>query len=102
MPAKRALPRRCSQPAITYQIRSLENELGVKLFYRTMRSVSLTHEGELLLPEVNNLAIRLHAVENRFQKGSKNKFVPLQIGCIGDTLFELLPDVLYRLSSEEP
>lgn len=102
MPAKRALPRRCSQPAITHQIRSLENELGVKLFHRTTRSVSLTHEGELLLPEVNDLVIRLHAVENRFQKGSKNKFVPLQIGCIGDTLFGLLPDVLYRLSSEEP
>ena len=94
MPAKRALPRRCSQPAITHQIRSLENELGVKLFHRTTRSVSLTHEGELLLPEVNDLVIRLHAVEN--------KLVPLQIGCIGDTLFGLLPDVLYRLSSEEP
>ena len=91
-----------SQPAVTHQICSLENELNVKLFHRTTRSVSLTHEGELLLPEVNDLLLRLHAVENKFSKGGGKKFVPLQIGCIGETLFGMLPDVLYRLSSAEP
>ncbi len=91
-----------SQPAITHQIRSLENELNVKLFYRTTRNVSLTHEGELLLPEVNDLILRLHAVENRFSGDGERKFVFLQIGCMGDALFGLLPDVLYRLSSAEP
>lgn len=91
-----------SQPAITHQIRSLESELNVKLFHRTTRSVSLTHEGELLLPEISDLIIRFRAVENRFSKGGGKKFVPFQIGCISETLFGLLPDVLFRLASSEP
>ncbi|NLT94182.1 MAG: LysR family transcriptional regulator [Clostridia bacterium] len=37
-----------SQPAISQQIQILEEELGVKLFQRTTRKVSLTDEGKLL------------------------------------------------------
>jgi DNA-binding transcriptional LysR family regulator len=37
-----------SQPAISQQIQFLEEELGVKLFQRTTRKVSLTDEGKLL------------------------------------------------------
>jgi len=37
-----------SQPAISQQIQFLEEELGVKLFHRTTRKVSLTDEGKLL------------------------------------------------------
>lgn len=34
-----------TQPTVTHQINSLENELGVRLFYRTRHTVSLTQEG---------------------------------------------------------
>lgn len=37
-----------SQPAISQQIQALEEELGVKLFHRTTRKVTLTDEGKLL------------------------------------------------------
>ncbi|MBR5474087.1 MAG: LysR family transcriptional regulator [Lachnospiraceae bacterium] len=37
-----------TQPAITYQIRSMEKELGTQLFYRTNRTVSLTETGRTL------------------------------------------------------
>jgi LysR family glycine cleavage system transcriptional activator len=39
-----------TQGAISYQIRSLEHELGVSLFRRERRSVVLTSEGRRLLP----------------------------------------------------
>ena len=39
-----------TQGAISYQIRSLEHELGVALFRRERRSVVLTSEGRRLLP----------------------------------------------------
>ena len=38
---------RITQPAVSHQINTLENELGVKLFHRTSKSVRLTQEGFL-------------------------------------------------------
>lgn len=37
-----------SQPAITFQIKNLEEQLGVTLFIRTKKGVSLTEEGKIL------------------------------------------------------
>jgi DNA-binding transcriptional LysR family regulator len=39
-----------TQAAVTLQIRKLESELGVRLFHRTTRSVTLLEAGERLLP----------------------------------------------------
>ena len=36
-----------TQPAVSHQINTLEDELGVKLFYRTSKRVRLTQEGHL-------------------------------------------------------
>lgn len=40
----------CTQPALSYQIRGLEKELGTELFTRTTTSVELTEAGRALLP----------------------------------------------------
>lgn len=40
-----------TQPAVSHQIQSLEEELDVKLFDRTGRNVSLTPEGFLFLAD---------------------------------------------------
>ena len=44
-----------AQPAISEQIRKLEQELGVRLFDRTQRSVSLTIAGGALLEEARHV-----------------------------------------------
>ena len=41
-----------SQAAVSHQIRSLEENLGVELFHRDNRKIILTKEGEKLLPSV--------------------------------------------------
>lgn len=44
-----------SQPAISFQIKALEEELEVTLFQRTEKKVSLTQAGRLLYPEAKKM-----------------------------------------------
>src|SRR5580704_15240086 len=54
-----------SQPAVSRQIRDLEEELRVELFERTGKSVSLTATGRLFLKEVRGILERIdEAVRN--------------------------------------
>lgn len=49
---KAAAIRGVSGSALSHSIRGLENRLGVRLFHRTSRSISLTAAGEVLLAEL--------------------------------------------------
>src|SRR5665811_31156 len=44
-----------SQPALSHQIKQLENELGARLFNRTSRSVDLTQDGRAFFPLAQNV-----------------------------------------------
>lgn len=44
-----------TQPAVSRQIQSLEQELGTQLFHRTTRAVSLTQVGAQFLPEAQSM-----------------------------------------------
>ncbi|RDI68239.1 LysR family transcriptional regulator [Nocardia pseudobrasiliensis] len=44
-----------TQPALSQQIRSLEERLGVELFHRTSRRVELTAAGQAVLPAARNV-----------------------------------------------
>lgn len=48
-----------TQPAISQMIASLENELSIKLLYRSRYGVRLTPEGERLLPSVQSAVAQL-------------------------------------------
>lgn len=53
--------------AISHQIKSLENELDVKLFDRSARKLQLTEAGSTLLRESSPLISQLDQVASRFQ-----------------------------------
>ena len=54
--SKAAREVKITQPAVSHQIRSLEEELGVNLFRRTSKSVSLTQEGRRFFPDAGELS----------------------------------------------
>ena len=53
-----------TQAAVSHQIKSLEDHLGVKLFSRVKRRVLMTEEAQMLLPSVISAFSSIHdAVE---------------------------------------
>lgn len=60
-----------SQPAITYQIRSLEEELGFPLFERDGKHVSLTPAGEVLLEDLPRINTQLNQTVARAREAAR-------------------------------
>lgn len=54
-----------SQPAVTAQIRKLESEVGIDLFVRSARGVSLTSEGVVFKEEIANILAAVEAALDR-------------------------------------
>ena len=64
--AKAAEQMNISQPAITRQIQSLENELGGKLFQRSTRVVRLTENGHVFKVEAQTIVAAARRSIRRF------------------------------------
>src|SRR6266571_4031712 len=57
-----------SQPAVSQQIQSLENELAVTLFVRRGSKMQLTHDGELLFEMARPLIEALENLDEQFRQ----------------------------------
>lgn len=68
-----------TQAAVSHQVKSLEQHIGVELFRRQPRSLILTTEGEALLPELRDAFDRMAAAIDRLgrQAGSRTLIVSL-------------------------
>ena len=52
---------RVTQAAISHQVKSLEENLGVRLFRRLPRGLALTDEGQALMPVIAETFARIRA-----------------------------------------
>jgi DNA-binding transcriptional LysR family regulator len=76
-----------ASPTMSQTIRSLEEDLGVRLFNRTTRSVALTEAGDRLLAEVQSILDGIdHVVE------SVNAFRDKPIGTLRLAIERCRPD----------
>ena len=89
-----------TQPAVSHQIRTLEEELDVKLFKRTSKDVSLTPEGIQFLPDAE-LILRT-ALSAKERLGRHENLIPFEIGCHDHMELRLLPEVFKELAGEFP
>ena len=69
-----------TQPALSRQIQSLEEELGKKLFEREKYSVKLTTDGTELFHDAEKILSLVHQTEMKF-KTAGNVYGDIYIGC---------------------
>jgi DNA-binding transcriptional LysR family regulator len=91
-----------AQPAVSEQVRKLEQELGVRLFDRTSRNVSLTSAGGALLEEAR-LVLRQAEVAKRAAQSARDRAtMRLRIGYLADGLPSVVPRALRHLAVAAP
>jgi LysR family transcriptional regulator of beta-lactamase len=72
---------RVTQAAVSHQVKSLEESLGVRLFRRLPRGLALTDEGQALLPVLTESFERIRATLDRFENGHFREVVT--VGAVG-------------------
>jgi DNA-binding transcriptional LysR family regulator len=86
-----------SQPALSNQIKALEDDLGVRLFDRTKREVTLTEAGSYFLQEAQltlKQAEKAQAVARRVARGQLGS---LRVGYVASAVFT---GILSQIASE--
>jgi DNA-binding transcriptional LysR family regulator len=87
-----------AQPAVSQTIRSLENELGVQLFDRTNRKVSLTDAGRVLVGESRATLARFDALMASMSRVRTGMAGTVSIGAVPALPPDLVPHLLARLA----
>jgi DNA-binding transcriptional LysR family regulator len=75
-----------AQPAVSEQVRKLEEELGVRLFDRTHRSVSLTEAGAALLEEARRVLQQAEIARMAARNAAHGTTDRLRLGHLPDLL----------------
>ena len=91
-----------AQPAISQQIRALESELGVQLFDRVGKRVSLTDAGRALLPHARQILAAVEAAENEIRERTRLTRGTASLGAPPTVSTHLLPDQLTRFKRKYP
>lgn len=88
-----------SQPAVSAQIKALEDELGLKLFHRLTRGMELTPAGKVLLEEAEKALMAARNVAARAQHLRSGISGEFRLGTISEPLILRLGEFLSALTS---
>lgn len=91
-----------SQPAVTKHIQLLEEKLGLPLFLRSAKGMSLTQAGIIYLEHVNQIQLAHETIVERLQAPDGILRGRIRIGSNKTILAYYLPAILARFKKEFP
>lgn len=92
-----------AQPALTQQIQALERDLGVQLFKRTKRSVTLTVAGRATLEEAIRTLQQADRTVLVAQQAGRGQLGHIEIGFVGSAIFSgVLSGAIFRFREANP
>jgi DNA-binding transcriptional LysR family regulator len=91
-----------AQPAVSEQVRKLEQELGVKLFDRTQRSVALTLAGAAMLEEARRVLRQADVAQQAARSAGERATMRLRVGYLADSLPASVPRALRYVAASSP
>ncbi|GII52492.1 transcriptional regulator [Planotetraspora thailandica] len=91
-----------AQPPLSQAIQRLERELGVELFDRSRRQISLTTAGQLLVAEATALLAAEERVRVVMRKAREGEIGTLRAGVPPETPAATLQALLARMSAHTP
>ena len=93
---------RVAQPALSRQIRGLEEELGMPLLERDSRRVALTAAGHLFLQDIRDILGQLESAEARIKRFHREARQTLKLGFAPSLAGEHLPSIIRVMSERRP
>lgn len=91
-----------SQPALSIAIKKLEDQLGGKLLHRSTRSLTLTPEGEALLPVAQRLLQDWRGAYNDMHQRFALQRGRLSLACMPSLAAAGFPNVIARFHQQYP
>lgn len=100
---KRATARlHTTQPALSYQIKRLEVELGAQLFYRRPGGVCPTEAGRLLYEHTQRVSAATRRAKQAMKELSEGATGEVRIGTVNSIGIYLMPQVLWAMRERCP
>ncbi len=93
---------RVAQPSLSRQVRALEREIGVALFDRTSRRVTLTTAGAAFVPVARRAIDLLDVAAERARESARGQLGQLSLGFVATAAIDVLPRVLILHRAHRP
>ena len=93
---------RISQPPLSLQLKSLEDELGCQLFIRDKKSLTITKKGLLLQQEAREIVEHVNKTMLMMQSPEEDERITIHIGTISSICNRVLPEKVLLLKERYP
>lgn len=91
-----------TQPALSRQLKELEQSLGVTLFLRGKRKTTLTEEGLLLQARAEEILSLVEKTKSEFEDTQKQLAGIIHMGCAETYAMKCITDTLHTIQEDYP